>query len=171
MGRVVCRFVRVPPSSRRVVGAGMSLGVLILAAVALAFGAHANRPARHVVRTVRSARPQARTVAHADFSRAQAAARRFLAGYLRFAYGHAPASSVQAATPALLRQLSSERAGVTPVERHRDPRVVSLVVAGQARSEIAATALVSDGGIVNYAVRLALHETPSGWLVSSVDNG
>jgi hypothetical protein len=90
---------------------------------------------------------------------------------LPFAYGEASASSVRAATPALRRQLRGQRALVAPAERRRNPRVISLVAAGQERGVALATALVNDGGIANYAVRLTLGETRSRWLVSAVDGG
>ncbi len=95
----------------------------------------------------------------------------FLAGYLPFAYGQASASSVPAVTPALRRQLRRERVQVTPVERRRRPRVVSLTALGQAPGIVVATALIDDGGIANYAMRLTVRRTSGGWLVSGVDGG
>ena len=103
--------------------------------------------------------------------RARQVARTFLAGYLRFAYGRASASSVRAVTPALRGQLTRERAEVTPVERSRRPRVVSLTAIGRASRVVVVTALVNDGGITTYAVRLTLRRQRSGWLVSGVDEG
>jgi hypothetical protein len=94
-----------------------------------------------------------------------------LAGYLRFAYGKAPASAVRGGAPALRRQLQGQRALVAPVERRRHPRVVSLMATAQERGVVLATALVDDGGIANYAVRVTLRDTRSGWLVSAVDGG
>jgi hypothetical protein len=73
--------------------------------------------------------------------------------------------------PALRRQLKRERMQVTPVERRRHPHVVSLTVLGQASGAVVATALISDGGIANYAVRLTVRRTNRGWLVSRVDGG
>jgi hypothetical protein len=107
----------------------------------------------------------------ARLARARRVARTFLAGYLRFAYGRAPAASVRAVTPALRRQLKRERARVTPVERRRRPRVVSLTALGQARPVVVATALIDDGGIASYEVRMTLHEARAGWLVSRVHGG
>jgi hypothetical protein len=90
---------------------------------------------------------------------------------LRFAYGEAPASSVGAVAPALRRRLRGQRALVSPVERRRHPRVVSLMATGQARGVVLAAALVDDGGIANYAIRVTLRDTRSGWLVSALDGG
>lgn len=98
-------------------------------------------------------------------------AQEFLAEYLRFAYGQASAASVPAVTPALRRQLRRERALVAPVERRRHPHVVSLTAVGRAAGAVVATALIDDGGVASYAVRLTLRQERAGWLVSGVDGG
>jgi hypothetical protein len=77
-------------------------------------------------------------------ARARRVARTFLADYLRFAYGRASASSVHAVSLALQRQLMRDHAQVTPVERRRRPRVVSLTTVGQGPG----TASVSVSGCV-----------------------
>jgi hypothetical protein len=97
-------------------------------------------------------------------------ARKFLAAYLRFAYGRAPAASVSAVTHALRRQLRSDHALIMPVERRRRPRMVSLTALGQA-SAVVVTALIDDGGIANYMLRLTARRTSRRWLVSRVDGG
>jgi hypothetical protein len=91
-------------------------------------------------------------------------------GYLRFAYGEGPASSVRAVGRSLRRQLR-RRALVASAERGRPPRVVSLETSGQKRGVVLATAIIDDGGIAAYAVRVTVCETRSGWLVSAVDGG
>ena len=110
-------------------------------------------------------------VSGTQLARARRVARTFLAGYLPFAYGQASAGSVQAGTPALRRQLKGERVQVTPVERRRRPRVVTLTALGRASGVVIATALVDDGGVANYAVRLTLRRMSRGWLVSRVGGG
>ncbi|HEY3944232.1 MAG TPA: hypothetical protein VGL78_03310 [Solirubrobacteraceae bacterium] len=93
-----------------------------------------------------------------------------MGGYLRFAYGQAPGSSVRAVGPSLrlkLRRLVQ----VAPAERGRHPRVISVEASGQKRGVVLATAVIDDGGIASYAVRVTLRETRSGWLVSAVDGG
>lgn len=101
-------------------------------------------------------------VSVAKLGRARAVAIRFLHGYLRFAYGRARADQVIAVTATLRRQLTTERALVTPTERRRHPRVVSLAVVGQAPRVVLATALVEDGGVTAYALRITLQEGRSG---------
>jgi hypothetical protein len=92
---------------------------------------------------------------------------RFLTSYLRFVYDRALARAVAPVSPAMRRQLTRGGA-VTPAERRRHPRVVSLQVieanAGLAR----ATALVEDGGVTNYAARVTLRREGFGWVVSAI---
>ncbi len=91
-------------------------------------------------------------------------------GFLRFAYGDGTASSVHAVGLPLRRGLR-RRAFVAPSERGRRPRVISLEASGQKRGVVLATAIIDDGGIVSYAVRVMVRETPAGWVVSAVDGG
>jgi hypothetical protein len=46
-----------------------------------------------------------------------------------------------------------------------------LTTLGQASGAVVATALIDDGGIANYALRLTVRRTSRGWLVSRVDGG
>jgi hypothetical protein len=110
-------------------------------------------------------------VSASELGRARKSAARFLAGYLRFVYGRGSARSVGPATPGLQLQLTRTRAPVTPVERRRHPHVVSLAAVGQAPRVVLATALVEDGGVAFYALRITVREGPAGWLVSGVDGG
>ena len=113
-------------------------------------------------------RPHASGRAHADLARARQAAVRFLASYLRFAYGQAPARSVAPVSPAIRGQLVRGSASVTPAERRRHPRVVALQVVA-ARARLArATALVADGGVTSYAVRVTLRRGRFGWVASAI---
>jgi hypothetical protein len=158
---------------------GIGLAVLVLAAAVLVFA-----PAREVVERSHRASPSGKTtgtsragwrprspVSAAQVARARRAARRFLAGFLRFAYGRGAAASVRAVTPVLGRELTRHRARVTPVEQRRRPRVVWLIALGQASGTVVAAALIGDGGITFYAVRLTLRQRGAGWLVSRVDGG
>lgn len=132
---------------------------------------HRSRIASGRVRPGHSVQRHGGVVPRRKLARARSVARRFLAGYLGFAYGEAPVTSMRAVTTALRRRLRGQRVLVAPVERRRHPRVISLVAAGRARGSVLATALVDDGGIANYAIRLTLRDTRSGWLVSALDGG
>lgn len=106
-----------------------------------------------------------------ELHRAGVAAGRFLVTYLPFAYGRASAGTVTAVTPGLRNQWIKERAAVTPAERRRHPRVVSLRIVGTEPGFVVATAIVEDGGIAAYRLRFALEDWGGRWLVSSVQEG
>ena len=110
-------------------------------------------------------------VSGSDLRLASRVASRFLLSYLKFAYGRARATSVEAVTPGLRSQLMRDRAQVTPAERARHPRVVSLRVLGTNPGFVLATASVEDGGIAAYRLRFALREEGGRWLVSDVQEG
>ena len=110
-------------------------------------------------------------VSGSDLRLARRVAGRFLRSYLRFAYGRARATSVEAVTPGVRSELMRDRAQVTPVEGIRHPRVVSLRVLGTNPGFVLATASVEDGGIAAYRLRFALREEGSRWLVSDVQEG
>lgn len=93
-----------------------------------------------------------------------------MGGYLRFAYGEAPAASVRPVGHSLRRQLR-QRALVAPAERDRHPRIISLEASGQKPGVVLASAIIDDGGIASYAVRVTVRKTRSGWLVSAVYGG
>ncbi len=91
--------------------------------------------------------------------------------FLPFLHGTASATSVAPATPELRRELARDRVTGTPVERRRHPRVVSFGTAGQGLDVVMATALVADGGVATYALRITLRHERFGWAVSAVDEG
>lgn len=93
-----------------------------------------------------------------------------MGAYLRFAYGETQASSVRPVGPSLRRALR-QRVLLAPAERGRHPRVISLEASGQKRGVVLATAIIDDGGIASYAIRVTVRKTRSGWLVSAVDGG
>ena len=134
---------------------------------------HAARrpPAASSPRTSGPERRVTSSLSRAEIARAREVAIGFLKGFLPFVYGRASAGFVLGAAPALRRRLTRQAAVVTPVERSRHPRVLSLEVAGQAPRAALATALIADGGITTYALRITLKEGRSGWLVSALDGG
>jgi hypothetical protein len=165
-------FGRLSPRARVLGLAALVLGAAVLAlAPTHELRERSRRPSTRATTTgaARTAGPRPSPVSAAQFERARQVARTFLAAYLLFAYGRAPAASVGAVTPSLRRQLARERVQVTPVERSRHPKVASLTAVGKAARVVVATALIDDGGNANYAVRLTVRRTGRGWLVSRVD--
>jgi hypothetical protein len=115
--------------------------------------------------------PGPRPISPGGLAAARRVAARFLAGYLPFLYGRESARSIDGVMPGVRLQLGREPALVTPVERQRHPRVVSLSAVGQTTAAVVATGLVADDGVTTYAVRIMLRAGQDGWLVSGVDGG
>lgn len=171
---------RVPSRARRVVVVVAALLLLGAAIAALTLGpppgggARSGRPTSRAPSRQTSTRSRPRDlppVSASGLLEARGAAKRFLVTYLRFAYGRASAAAVKAVTPELHTQLVRERAQMTPAERQRHPRVVSLQVVGIMPGFAAATAAVADGGIAAYPLRFTLQGRAGRWSVSSVQGG
>jgi hypothetical protein len=172
---------RLPPRARRIVLAATAVLLLVGAITPLTFEAAPGGGARrrtpipfgpsHRAPARPLPPPVSSPVSVTGLYAARVVAGRFLASYLQFAYGRAAAGSVNAVTPVLRRQLSQQWAQVTPGERGRHPRVVSLGMVGMAPGFVLATAIVEDGGIAAYRLRLTVEEQAGRWLVSSVQEG
>ena len=176
--RLRSTFGRLSPLARHVAVVAAVLVVLGVVASALTPASHPGRRTHRGSTGPRSShQPRGRgqrrpsPVSAAELARARGVATRFLEGYLPFVYGRGSAKSVTAVTPLVHRQLTRAAVEVTPVERRRHPRVISLAAVGQAPGVVLATALVEDGGIASYALRITLREGPAGWLVSGVEGG
>jgi hypothetical protein len=175
-GRLSAALRRGSRTTRRVTLAALVLVALQIVASALAPSPHrAHRPVPPPAGPVGPRRtpaaPGSRPISPGGLVAARRVAGRFLAGYLPFLYGRASARSIDGVTPDLRRQLIRVRGLATPVERQRDPGVVSLTAVGQAPAVVLATAVVADGGVTAYALRMVLRSGRDGWLVSGVDGG
>jgi hypothetical protein len=178
---LIAALERLPPRVRRMVVAVVALVLIGAAITALTIapspgtGARSSRPAPRAParQTARHPSPQrlAPPVPGPELRRARDAAERFLGSYLSFAYGRARAPSVTPVTPAVRNQLTREHAQITPVERRRHTRVVSLRVLGMTPGFVLATATVDDGGIAAYPLRFTLQRSAGRWSVSSVLEG
>ena len=181
---LIAAIERLPPRVRRVVLVAAALLLLATAITSLTLeaspGGGARRPtpagpsspARSHRTAERPVPPSLRQpVAPTALRGAVNVAGRFLRSYLRLAYGRASPSSVLAITPGVRSQLSRERAAVTPAERGRRPRVVSLQVVGTTPGFAVGTATVADGGITRYRLRFTLQRRATGWAVDSVAEG
>ena len=173
---------RLPPRARRMVVAATAVLLLAGAITSLTLegaqrgGAHRGTnspsppsrptPVLPVPRPV-SPPPVSATQLHA----ARIVGGRFLLSYLRFAYGTGVGGAVKGITLALRSRLIRQRALVTPAERGRRPRVVSLATVGSTPGFVVAIATIGDGGIAAYRLRFTLQEHTGRWLVSSVQVG
>jgi hypothetical protein len=84
------------------------------------------------------------------------ASRAFLAGYLAYTSGRAPASKITDATGVLLAGLRAHRPRVSPAMRSEHPRVVQLHAAPAPAGEIGVSAVVNGGGLIDYTLGLTL---------------
>jgi hypothetical protein len=100
---------------------------------------------------------------------ARQAAERFLAGYLSYAYGHTTASQIEDATRSLIRLLESQPPRVPPAARARRPRVISLSPTPAPAGEVEVSAMVNDGGLIDYTVGLTLTRRSGRLLVTGLD--
>jgi hypothetical protein len=112
-------------------------------------------------------RPDHTAASSAQTAAAKHAARRFLSGYLPYAYGQRRTRSIPAATPGLRRRLAAQPPRVPRWETRRHPRVVLVQSDGAGGERATVTALVDDGAR-RYTIGLELEHGRSGWLVSDV---
>ncbi len=151
--------------------------LLIAAAILLVLSQPGGRRRRTTERQSPSpARSASAVHAHAPVTstapltpRVARAADLFLAGYLSYLYGHAPASQVKGATAALLRSLQADPPRVSPVMRTRQARVLALHTIPAPSGLIGASALVTNGGLVDYSIGLLLAPRGGRLLVSGLD--
>jgi hypothetical protein len=170
---------RLPARVRRLVIAAGALLALAMVMAALTLTAPdrdgQRQPARQrqgSVRVQRTSPPRlAPPVSITAILQARRVAERFLAGYLPFAYGRDGAHALSGITSALRRQLLHTGAELTPVERRRRPRVVSLQTTATTPTFVVATAVIDDGGVTTYRLRFTLERPAGGWLVSGLQEG
>jgi hypothetical protein len=96
------------------------------------------------------------------------AAGTFLDGYLRYLYGRARAGEVRGATVAFADSLTRRASRVPPAMQGRHARVVSLDAESAPAGLIGVTALVNDGGLIDYAIVLLLAHQGHGLLVAGL---
>jgi hypothetical protein len=99
--------------------------------------------------------------------RASTVVRRFLAGYLPFAYGQRSAGSVRDATRELQLALAHRTIPAPSGLRRLHPRVVGVKIENVSGGATA-TALVKDGEVLVYPIALRLTESGGRLLVAEV---
>jgi hypothetical protein len=142
--------------------------VLIAAALLFAMtstgvpaGQQAREP-RQATNTIGSAK---RAAAPAEALRT---ARRFLDGYLAFAYGRGPASAVTDATSSLASALNGRARMVPPAMHRLHPRLVALRASSSTGTAIVVTGLVKDGEVVAYPIRVVVAARGGRYLVTGL---
>jgi hypothetical protein len=97
------------------------------------------------------------------------ASRAFLAGYLAYTSGRAPASRIADATGALLTALEAHPPRVSPAMRSEHPRAVELHAAPAPSGEIGVSAVVNSGGLIDYTLGLTLAQHGGRLLVTGLE--
>jgi hypothetical protein len=150
----------------------MAAVVVILGAVTalLALTQPASQ-ARYPTRSTPPSPPLATAESHTSASATEAkpTAERFLAGYLSYVYGRTSARQIKDATPALIRSLQAYPPRVPPAARARHPRVLSLHPTAAPAGEVAVSAVVNDGGLIDYSVGLILASDHGRLLVTGLE--
>jgi hypothetical protein len=152
--------------------------LLIAAAILLALSRSGGQPPRtsqrHPAPSVVQSAPSSHARASEDSTApltpgVARAADLFLAGYLAYLYGHSPASQVKGATTALVRSLQADPPRVSPVMRTRHAHVLALHTTPAPSGLLGVSALVNDGGLVDYPIGLLLAPRGGRLLVTGMD--
>lgn len=100
---------------------------------------------------------------------AEAAARRFLAGYLPLIYGKrgATVDDLRSASPRLIAAIRNEGGHVTPAQSQRTPRLQRVTVIKDSAG-VLGTAQIKDSPSPAYPLVLHLQDTPDGWVVTRI---
>ena len=143
----------------------LSVAVTVLLAVIRPGEPPTSRSAHRIV-AARSGRQASGSRALAEESVRSAEV--FLAGYLSYLYGRSAASEVRGATVEFARSLTPRAPRVPPAMRGRHPRVLSLRGASAPAGLIGVTALINDGGLIDYPIALLLARHGHRLLVSGL---
>ena len=113
--------------------------------------------------------PEAEDHSVGELPAAEAAARRFLAGYLPLIYGKrgAAVDDLRSASPRLIAAIRSEGGHVTPAQSQRTPRLQRVTVIKDSAG-VLGTAQIKDSPSPAYPLVLHLQDTPDGWVVTRI---
>lgn len=114
--------------------------------------------------------PEAESSHVGELPAVEAAARRFLSGYLRVTYGKPGATidGIESAAPRLLKSLESSGARVTPAQAQRTPHIQRVAVIAKGTVTALATAQIKDTSSPPYPLSFHLQKTASGWVVTRI---
>jgi hypothetical protein len=100
---------------------------------------------------------------------ASTVSRAFLADYLAYAYGSAPASRIADATRPLIFSLETHPPRVSPAMRASRPRVLELHVTPTSSGQLVVRVVVNSGGLIDYTLGLTLAPNGGRLLVTGVE--
>ncbi len=159
------------PDDQRRAALTASTALLVIATVLLALTRPTpHAPARTALSRVSTAAAPSTLAPSATLSlEAVAVGRAFLAGYLAYSYGRAPARGIVDATRPLIRSLEAHPPRQTPGMRTSGPRVLELHTAPAGPGMLSVRALVNDGGLIDYTLGLVLQAHGGRLLVSALE--
>jgi hypothetical protein len=114
--------------------------------------------------------PEAEDHSVGDLPAVEAAARRFLAGYLPLIYGKPGATldELRGASPRLVAALRAEGGHVTPAQAQRTPRLQRVTVIKKGTVGALATAQIKDSPSPAYPLVFHLNKASGGWVVTRI---
>jgi len=114
--------------------------------------------------------PEAEDHSVGDLPAVEAAARRFLAGYLPLIYGKPGATidELRSASPRLIAALRAEGGHVTPAQAERTPRLQRVTVIKKGTIGALATAQIKDSPSPAYPLVFHLNKASDGWVVTRI---
>jgi hypothetical protein len=106
---------------------------------------------------------------NAPSAEAVAVSRSFLTGYLAYAYGSAPASQIADAARSLIASLEAHPPRVTSAMHASRPRVLEVHATPEPSGQLGMSAVVNDGGVIDYTLGLTLAPQDGRLLVTAVE--
>lgn len=169
LGRLRDRHI---PARERT-GALATITLACLATLTLTLAAHRQTPhGRSTARQIKAEAPARQRTPTSDgvglFPQVRQAAQAFLAGYLAYVDGQAPAGRIIDATPPLLAQLETRPPRVPPGMRELQPRLLTLQPLLAPEGLVALSATVNDGTPVDYSLQLLLETHTPQPLVAAI---
>ncbi len=110
-------------------------------------------------------RPASEPARVVSVSGPEAAARRFLVGFLSFLYGQGSPDAISAVAPALADRLNGSRRRVSPAALARHPTITQLEGRRLGSGRASVLARIEDGGVASYPIALTLARRGGRWLV------
>lgn len=155
-----------------IVLAAAVVGVAIAAGMVLIGGRDDDAPEGTTAasRAVDERAPEAEDHSVGDLPEVEAAARRFLAGYLPLSYGKPGASidALRSASPRLIAALRDESGHVTPAQTEKTPRLQRVTVINKGTVGALATAQIKDSPSPAYPLVFHLNKASEGWVVTRI---
>lgn len=156
-----------------IVGGALLVGLALVGGVTL-IGSSANDEPEQAPQSGRAATderaPEAEDHSAGELPDVEAAARRFLAGYLPLIYGKPGASvdRLRSASPRLIARLKADPGRVPPGQAALTPRLERVSVTADGTLSALATAHVKDSSAPAYPLVFHLQKTPEGWVVTRI---